>query len=96
MAGLLMRRGEYDEALPLYEQTLRIQEKALGLDHPDVATTLNNMGNLFYDQGKFEEALPLTERAIAVLEKALGPEHPRTKIFRTGLGNIKRKVSMLC
>jgi tetratricopeptide (TPR) repeat protein len=68
--------GQYAEALPLYERALRISEKALGPEHPEVATTLNNMAELLRTQGKYEEALPLYERRRPIREKKLGEEHP--------------------
>jgi Tetratricopeptide repeat len=36
-------QGRYGEAEPLYLRSLAIREKALGPDHPDVATVLNNL-----------------------------------------------------
>ncbi len=51
-------------------------EKALGPDHSDVATSLNNLAVLYDAQGRYAEAEPLYKRALAILEKALGPEHP--------------------
>ena len=39
-------QGEYDEAKPLYERAIAIDEKALGPDHPGVATDLNNLAGL--------------------------------------------------
>ena len=35
-----VRNGNYDEALRLYEQALKIKMKALGPDHADTAGTL--------------------------------------------------------
>src|ERR1700674_5615167 len=35
----------------LYERALAISEPALGPDHPDTATSLNNLGFLLQDQG---------------------------------------------
>jgi len=55
---------------------LTICEKALGLDHPHVATSLNNLAELYRTQGKNEEALPLLQRSLAIREKTLGPDHP--------------------
>ncbi len=51
-------------------------EKALGPEHPDVATSLNNLAELYRAQGKYTEAEPLYQRSLAITEKALGPEHP--------------------
>ncbi len=41
-----------------------------------MATSLNNLANLYKDQGYYAEAELLYKRALAIVEKALGPEHP--------------------
>jgi len=64
-------RGGYADARPLYERALAIREKALGPEHPDVATSLNNLASLLSDQGDHAGARPLYERALAIREKAL-------------------------
>jgi hypothetical protein len=53
-----------------------ISEKALGVEHPDVATSLNKLAGLYRVQGQYAEAEPLYQRSLAIREKALGPEHP--------------------
>lgn len=47
---LLLIQRKFDEAAPAYKRALEIQEKALGPNHPDLATTLNNLGFIFQDQ----------------------------------------------
>src|SRR5262245_16834856 len=76
LAQVYQSQGKYAEAEPLYQRTLAINEKALGRNHPDVATTLNNLADLYRSQGKYAEAEPLFERSLAIREKALGPSHP--------------------
>src|SRR5262249_5022058 len=74
-AGLyLSERGQYPEVLPLYQRALAICEKALGPEHPDTATSLNNLAGLYQDQGNYDKALPLFQRALAISEMVLGPE----------------------
>lgn len=46
-------QGKYDEAGPLYERSLAIREKAVGPDHPDVATALSNRAGLLRVQVRF-------------------------------------------
>ncbi len=58
---------------------------ALGPDHPDLATSLNNLAGLYQAQGKYGEAEPLYKRSLAVLEKALGPDHSHVA---TSLDNL--------
>ena len=41
---------EFVEATTLYKRALAIQEKVLGPDHPDLAMTLNNLGDACYEQ----------------------------------------------
>jgi tetratricopeptide (TPR) repeat protein len=69
-------RAQYAQAQPLYTRALAIREKALGPDHPAVATSLNNLALLYHDQGQYAQAQPLYTRALAIREKALGPDHP--------------------
>jgi len=61
---LLEQQGSYAEARPLYEQSLAIWEKALGPEHPNVATSLNNLAGLLKDQGSYAEARPLYEQGL--------------------------------
>ena len=73
---LYRRQGRYADAEPLYKRTLSILEKALGPDHPDVATALSNLAELYQDQGRYADAEPLFKRSLSIHEKALGPDHP--------------------
>ena len=54
----------------------RSMRKSLGPDHPDVATSLNNLALLYYEQGRYADAEPLYKRSLAIREKAVGPDHP--------------------
>jgi tetratricopeptide (TPR) repeat protein len=81
----LLKRGWYEQALPFYQHALAIREKALGPDHPDTATSLDNLAQLYRAQGKYEQALPLLQRALAIREQQLGPDHPDTA---TSLDNL--------
>jgi Tfp pilus assembly protein PilF len=80
-------RARYAEAEPLYQRALAIREKALGADHPDTATSLNNLATLYYHQGRSGEAEPLYRRTLAIREKAQGPDHPSTIL---SVGNYAR------
>jgi tetratricopeptide (TPR) repeat protein len=78
-------RAAYSRAAQLLCDALVIREKVLGPEHPDTATSLNNLALLLQDQRDFAGARPLYERALAIREKTLGPEHPDTA---TSLNNL--------
>jgi tetratricopeptide (TPR) repeat protein len=72
----LYQAGRYSDAVPLARRALAIREKALGPDHPDVGTSLNNLAGLYVEQGRYAEAEPLYKRSLAIREKALSYDHP--------------------
>jgi len=72
---LYRTQGKYEEAEQLYKRCLEIRETKIGKNHPDVATSLNNLAELYRSQGKYEEAEPLYQRSLGIYEKALGKDH---------------------
>ena len=81
----LYQQGKFSEAIPLQEQVLAWTEKTYGPDHPNTATSLNNLAGLYDSQGASAKAEPLYLRALSIEEKALGPDHPDTA---TSLNNL--------
>ncbi|MCP4359898.1 MAG: tetratricopeptide repeat protein, partial [Chloroflexi bacterium] len=69
---------------------LAIREKVLGPEHPDTATSLNNLALLLQAQGDYEGALPYYDRALAIFEAKLGPNHPNTRIVRSNLASLDK------
>ena len=87
---MLHDQGNYAAAEPLYRRALAIREKALGPDHPDVATSLNNLALLLQKKGNYAAAEPLCRRALAIYEKALGTNHPDTITIRNNLNSLPK------
>jgi tetratricopeptide (TPR) repeat protein len=78
----------YDQAKPLFERALGIDQQAFGPDHPDTAASLNNLAVLLENVGDLQGSRPLKERALAIYEKALGPDHPHTATTLDNLGSV--------
>ena len=66
LALLYYAQGQYAEAEPFYQRSLAIWEKALGPEHPDVATILENYADLLRELDRNREAEELEERARAI------------------------------
>src|SRR5207245_8375472 len=88
VAGHLQARAEFGLAKPLYERALKIRERVLGPDHPDTATSLNNLALLLRDQGELAAARPLLERALTISERVQGPDHPDTAASLSTLASL--------
>ncbi|HXZ02834.1 MAG TPA: tetratricopeptide repeat protein [Stellaceae bacterium] len=71
-----------------WREAAAIGETQLGPDHPDTATSLNNLALLLKDQGDLAAARPLFERALATYEKALGHDHPDTAASLNNLAGL--------
>ena len=74
--------GDYRGAEPPCQRALTIYEAVLGGQHPDVATSLNNLAALYDAQGRYSEAEPLYQRALTIYEAVLGGQHPHVAIIR--------------
>ncbi|GCE60930.1 photosystem I assembly protein Ycf3 [Microcystis aeruginosa NIES-4285] len=85
MAVFYQSQGRYSEAEPLYKQALAIRKQQLGDNHPDTATSLNNLAVFYQSQGRYSEAEPLYKQALAIRKQQLGDNHPLTA---TSLDNL--------
>ena len=74
----LLEAGKYAKAMAIITRTLAWQETHLGPEHPDTASGLNNLAQLYERQGFYAKAEPLYQRALSISEKALGHEHQDT------------------
>jgi tetratricopeptide (TPR) repeat protein len=83
--GASYAAGDYRGAEISLARALAICEQVLGLTHPDVATSLNNLAVLYRGQGRYSEAEPLYKRALAIREQVLGTDHPDVA---RGLNNL--------
>ena len=60
------RAGDYPRAEVLLREALCLQESTLGSQHPDLASTLNNLAVVCETLGQFDAAEQFYRRAFAV------------------------------
>jgi tetratricopeptide (TPR) repeat protein len=84
-------QGRYAEAEALLKRALKIDEAKLGIDHPDVATSLSNLARLYAELGRYAEAEPLYQRSLKIRETKLGPDHPDVAISLDNLAFLYYK-----
>jgi CHAT domain-containing protein/tetratricopeptide (TPR) repeat protein len=77
-AEALIAKARYKEAQPLREQILAIHRQVLGEDHPDTATSYNNLAATLKGQGRYAEAAEGFGKALATRRQVLGEDHPET------------------
>ena len=80
--------ADYDKTLEYYKKALAIREKKLGKEHPDVATSYNNIGFVYSKQGNDDKALEYHNKSLAIREKVFGKEHPDVAISYSNIGAV--------
>ena len=84
----LYKQGKYNEAIPLAEQALAITKQQLGDNHPDTASSLNNLALLYGVQARYSEAEPLYKQALTIIKQQLGDNHPLTASSLDNLASL--------
>lgn len=86
MAGLHYYRGNYTEAIALFQEGLGVMEQTLGPDDPAIATAASNLAAVLDALGRGAEAKPFHLRALSIREKIYGPDHPTLASSLSNLG----------
>jgi len=86
----LYQQGKYQEGIPIAREVLKLWEKVLGTDHPRIATSLNNLAELYRAQSDYSTAEPLYQRALKIYEQALEPNHPNVALSLNNLAELYR------
>jgi hypothetical protein len=64
ISAILSDQHKYAEAEKLQRETITVQRRALGPDHPDTAFSTYNLGSILIAEGKREEALTEIGNAV--------------------------------
>jgi serine/threonine protein kinase/tetratricopeptide (TPR) repeat protein len=80
--------GLYDQAMPLFQDALKIRKELHGSEHITVAESLGNLGYLLFVRDQLDEAERLQREALAMNRRLLGNEHPDVAKELRGLANI--------
>ncbi len=91
-AAVLSAQGRFEEALPEFRKGLEQRERVLGLDHPLVASSYNNLGSALVEVGRFDEALQALERAKTIWDHSYGPRHPVVATALNGIGAVLEQM----
>lgn len=92
MAIALRAQGKYAEAEQECRAVLKVQERVLGAEHPDVALSWLILALCLEAQKQLPEALAFMQLAEQGWTKALGPDHPQTKLAKAGRERIEAAV----
>ena len=92
LGNIYYHLGEYEKALPLFKNFLKIREEVLGKNHPNTAASYNNLAVLYESMGEYEKALPLSKNSLKISEEVLGKNHSNTAASYNNLAGFYRSM----
>jgi tetratricopeptide (TPR) repeat protein len=69
-------QGLYALAEDSHLRCLKTTQEQLGEHHPNVATSINNLAELYRSLGRYEEAESLYKQSLSLMQEQLGERHP--------------------
>ena len=60
----------------MYQQALEMTKRLFSADHPNMASSLNNLAVLYYRQRRYQEAEPLLQQALEMRKRLFSADHP--------------------
>jgi tetratricopeptide (TPR) repeat protein len=77
LAVLYQQQKRWSVAEPILVRALEIAEGSFGMEHPETAIILSNLGQSYYWQGKVDDAAKAKYAdSLQVQEQSLGPKAP--------------------
>jgi len=92
LANLLLRAQRFDEALPLIEQAIAIDQARLGPTHPLIADDFADLGLIYAGLGRDADASNALYFAIDLLERGAGEESARLGYAELQIAPILRRL----
>ncbi|KAG9448473.1 hypothetical protein H6P81_008438 [Aristolochia fimbriata] len=95
LAVVLYHTGDFNQATIYQQKALDINERELGLDHPDTMKSYGDLSVFYYRLQHIELALKYVNRALYLLYFTCGLSHPNTAatyinmaMMEEGMGNV--------
>ena len=82
--------GDHQKALEYYQKAMEIREKALPVDHPDIAGSCNNIAWGYVEQEWYAEAMKWERRALEIAERTLPKEHPDRRQYQESVAYLEK------
>jgi tetratricopeptide (TPR) repeat protein len=86
LTQILRDQGHFPEAEKFGRETLALEQRALGSDHPGTLWSMNQLALTLQQEGRYIESEKLFRETLAVETRVLGPDHDNTRSALANLG----------
>lgn len=80
--------SDFNQALKFHRRALEIRTRALGDVHPDIASSYNNIGCIYWQKGDYNKTFEYFLKAIEINDKIWSKGHPDTASIYNNIGGV--------
>lgn len=91
LGAALRYMDRYEEAEPLYVQSLEMRRRLFGDRSPEVSASLNNLGFLYRHLGRLDDAEKALRESLSIRQALMGPDDRRIAVTMNNLGSVLYK-----
>ena len=91
LGAALRYLNRYEEAEPLYVESLEMRRRLFGDRSAEVSASLNNLGFLYRHLGRLDEAESALRESLSIRQALMGPDDRRIAITMNNLGSVLYK-----
>ena len=73
------KKGNFDNAIEMFTEVLKIKCSEVGHIHPEVAGAHKRIGNVHYQRGDLKSATVEYRKALSIYQQSIGDDHHATK-----------------
>jgi hypothetical protein len=83
---------QWNEAVACSKEVVEHLRNLHGTNHPEYATSLNNLAVLFDQLKQYEEAIPRYQEALIIYQRVFGDQHEHTVALAQRLAAARQRV----
>ena len=95
IASIQFKFGDFLQAIELQTKAIVLQERLLGVEHPDVGYSYATLSMYYHNCGYFSKGFEYLHRSLAILQSAIGEYHPELASIYLKLGLVYQEVDNL-
>ena len=95
IASIQFKFGDFLQAIELQTKAIVLQERLLGVDHPQVGHSYSTLSMYYHNVGYFTKGFEYLHRALDILKNSIGEYHPEIAGIYTKMGMVYQEIDKL-
>jgi tetratricopeptide (TPR) repeat protein len=91
LASILFNAGDFKAAIPIAQEALDVRKRILGPRHPDVATSLADVGTMRHLNKEIDAAEALLRESLEIRREVSSPNDPKLAVALNNMSFILRE-----